>query len=171
MERFNIGAELVERNLREGRGERVAIWHGGRTLTYREVAQQVDAAALALLHAGVRPEERVLFILPDSPELVACYLGAMKIGAVAVPCNPLLRSADYAYFLEESRARLLVTAQSCLDRVEPALSGQAALRRVVVAGADGERSFQRFIAEPAARPVATAETSRDEAAYWLWTSG
>ena len=93
--RFNIGAELIERNLRAGRGEAPAIWSGGKTVSYREFAGLTDRLAAALLRAGVEPEQRVLFILPDSPELAAGYLAAMKVGAVAVPCNPLLRTADY----------------------------------------------------------------------------
>src|SRR6266481_3586008 len=131
--RFNIGAELIDRNLRAGRAGAPAVWHGGKTITYGELAALTDRLAAALLRAGVQPEQRVLFILPDTPELAAGYLAAMKIGAVAVPCNPLLRPADYAYFLEESRARLLITSTSCLEKVEPALAGQRHLKRVVVA--------------------------------------
>src|SRR3979411_455244 len=127
--RFNIGAELIERNLRAGRGDAPAIWSGGKTLSYRDFAGLTDRLAGALLRAGVEPEQRVLFILPDSPELAVAYLAAMKIGAVAVPCNPLLRPADYAYFLEESRARLLITSTACLEKVQPALDGQKHLKR------------------------------------------
>src|SRR5512142_1135038 len=103
-QRFNIGAELIERNLRAGRGSRPAVWSAGKTFTYDDIAALVDRLAAAFLRAGVIREQRVLFVMPDSPELLAGYLAAMKIGAVAVPCNPLLRPADYAYFLEESRA-------------------------------------------------------------------
>src|SRR3954469_6731086 len=122
--RFNIGAELIERNLRAGRGDEPALWSGGKVLSYRELGALVDRVASALLRAGLEPEQRVLFILPDSPELAAGYLAAMKIGAVAVPCNPLLRPADYGYFLEEARARVLITARSVLEKVEPILSTQ-----------------------------------------------
>src|SRR5438094_9636407 len=147
MEAFNIGAELVERNLGEGRGQRPAIWSGGKTLTYAELAVLVDRTGAAFLRAGVKPEQRVLMVMPDSPELAACYLAAMKIGAVAVPCNPLLRTADYAYFLEESRARVLITSRFCLERVEPGLQQSNALQRVLVLGETGERSFERWISE------------------------
>src|SRR5205823_904224 len=140
-QRFNIGAELIEQNLRAGRGDAPAIWSGGKTLTYRDVEALTDRLASALLRAGVKPEQRVLFVLPDSPELAAGYLAAMKIGAVAVPCNPLLRSADYAYFVEESRARLLITSRACIERVEPALSGTSALERILVVGESGDRCF------------------------------
>src|SRR5882724_2646 len=159
--RFNIGAELIERNLRAGRGDEPALWSGGKVLSYRELGAQVDRVASALLRAGVEPEQRVLFILPDSPELAAGYLAAMKIGAVAVPCNPLLRPADYAYFLEESRARLLITSTACLEKVEPALAGQRYLKRVVVAGLAGERGIDQFLDVPEQK-IETAATSRDE---------
>src|SRR5258705_3718834 len=168
--RFNIGAELIERNLRAGRGGAPAIWSGGKTLSYGDLAALTDRTAAALLRAGVQPEQRVLFVLPDSPELAALYLGAMKIGAVAVPCNPLLRPADYAYFLEESRARTLITSCACLERVEPGLKG-GALQRVLVVGESGERSFERCISETPEQRVETAPTTRDELAFWLWTSG
>ncbi len=174
-QRFNIGAELIERNLRAGRGSRPAVWSGGKTFTYDDIAALVDRIAGAFLRAGVIREQRVLFVMPDSPELLAGYLAAMKVGAVAVPCNPLLRPADYAYFLEESRAPLLVTSTACLDKVEPALAGQTQLARVLVAGLAVDRGtlvgFEKFVAAGAQRKVDAASTVRDEAAFWLWTSG
>src|SRR5437763_1795776 len=170
-QRVNIGAELIEQNLRAGRGDAPAIWSGGKILTYRDVEALTDRLASALLRAGVKPEQRVLFVLPDSPELAAGYLAAMKIGAVAVPCNPLLRSADYAYFVEESRARLLITSRACIERVEPALSGTSALERILVVGESGDRSFERWVADTPAQKVTAAATRRDEPAFWLWTSG
>src|SRR5437762_489634 len=154
-QRFNIGAELIEQNLRAGRGDAPAIWSGGKTLTYRDVEALTDRLASALLRAGVKPEQRVLFVLPDSPELAAGYLAAMKIGAVAVPSNPLLRPADYAYFVEESRARLLITSRACFERIEPALSQGSALRRVLVVGETGDRSFERWVAETPPQRVPT----------------
>src|SRR3954467_9237991 len=146
-QRFNIGAELIDRNLRAGRGASPAIWFAGKTLSYDDLAALTDRIGIALLRAGVQPEQRVLFIPPDSPELAAGYLAAMKIGAVAVPCNPLLRPADYSYFLEESRARVLITGRACFDRVEPALAGCATVQCVLVAGETSERSFERWVEE------------------------
>ena len=162
MDRFNIGAEFVDRNLREGRGGNAAIWSAGRTFTYADLGRLVDRVGAMFLRAGVQPEQRVLFVMPDSPELAACYLAAMKIGAVSVPCNPLLRKDDYAYFLEESRAALVVTTSALLEKI-PAHG-----KRQLVVGAD----FEKALAEvPDGQKLETAPTSRDEAAFWLWTSG
>src|SRR5262249_46841296 len=106
-------------------------------------------------------EQRVLMVLPDSPELAACYIAAMKIGAVAVPCSPLLRTPDYAYFLEESRAALVVTAASLLEKLPKHDT------RMLVMGVD----FEKAVAEVPEQKLPAAPTSKDEAAFWLWTSG
>jgi benzoate-CoA ligase len=169
MTTFNVGAELVDRNLRAGRAQSPAIWFAGRTYTYAEVAARVDRIGAALLRAGVQPEQRVLFVLQDSVDLACGYLAAMKIGAVAVPCNPLLRAADYEYFVDESRARLVITSRFCLERMQPAL---AKARQVLVCDLPEEaRSFERFVDETPAVKLPAAPTSSDEPAFWLWTSG
>jgi 4-hydroxybenzoate-CoA ligase len=166
---FNIGAELIERNLRLGRGERPALWFAGRTYSYVEIAARVDRIGAALLRAGVQQEQRVLLVLQDSPDLACAWLAAMKIGAVAVPCNPLLRTGDYAYFVEESRARLVITSRFCLERMGPAL---AKARQVLLADMEGDPlSFERFVEETPAAKLDMAQTSPDEPAFWLWTSG
>src|SRR5438045_4788801 len=157
-QRFNIGAELIDRNLRAGRGDAPAIWSGGKILTYRDVDALTDRLAAALLRAGVEPEQRVLFVLPDAPDLACGYLAAMKIGAVAVPCNPLLRSADYAYFVEESRAALVVTTAALLEKL-PKHD-----KKMLVLGVD----FEKALAEVPGEKLSAAPTSRDEAAFWLW---
>ena len=56
-------------------------------------------------------------LLPDSPECVFAFFGAIKIGAVAIPLNTLLKSPDYEYLLNDSRARVLVIAASLLDHI------------------------------------------------------
>ena len=165
MDTYNLGADLIDRNA--ARADSPAIWFAGQTLSYAETGKLVDAAAHALLRAGVQREQRVLMLLPDGPELVAAYLGAMKLGAVAVPCNPLLRTADFAWFIGESRARVVIAAQGLVDKLPPLEPWQ----RLVVCGGDpaAATSWERFVEAP--QQVRAAETRKDEAAFWLWTSG
>src|SRR5580698_7236623 len=94
---YNLVDHFVDRHLREGRGAKVAIANvDGSTLTYAQVAEQVNQVGSGLRQLRVQEEQRVLLLLPDGPEFVAAYFGAMKIGAVAVPANPTLREVDYA---------------------------------------------------------------------------
>jgi acyl-coenzyme A synthetase/AMP-(fatty) acid ligase len=171
---YNIAAEILDRNLAAGRGSREALWYQGRTWTYAELAELTNRVGNALRALVLEREQRVLLVLPDSPELAASYLGTMKIGAVAVPCNSWLGPADYRYFLRASRARVLVTTHEMLERLEPALADAPDLRHLVIVGGSGAGANQHQWDEwvsAADAELDPADTSRDEAAFWLWTSG
>src|SRR5207253_795826 len=120
-ERYNVGADLLERNLRAGRAAKVAIHSATGDLTYGDLAKLTHGAARALLDLGVRREERVLIVGFDSPGWVASFLGAIHIGAIPVPVNPLLqRSEDYDHFVEDSLARVVVVDANSEDKIKPA---------------------------------------------------
>ena len=93
-ERFNLAEHLVDRHLREGRADKTAIVCEGRSLTYAELAEQVQRVAGGLRDLGVDSGDRVLLLLPDGPEFIAVFLGCIRIGAVAVP--PLWTAEDWA---------------------------------------------------------------------------
>jgi len=102
--RFNIAAALLERRRASGDAARPAVECEDRSWTYAEITDLVGRTANGLRALGVSREERVLIVLPDSPEFIAAFLGTMMIGAVAVPSSTFLGVADYTYFLRETRA-------------------------------------------------------------------
>ncbi|MGA2576640.1 MAG: benzoate-CoA ligase family protein [Bryobacteraceae bacterium] len=104
-----MASYFVDRHVAEGRGGHTAVVYESRCYTYAEIAALVDCAGSALRRAGVERGDRVLIVLPDSPEFVAAYFGAIKIGAVAVPTSTALRPADYAHLTEESQAKMVVS--------------------------------------------------------------
>jgi benzoate-CoA ligase len=171
-DRYNLVDHFVDRHIRDGRGSQTAIVAGGRRLSYGEIADQVNRVGNGLLHLGIQEEQRVLLALPDIPEFAVAYFGAMKIGAVAVPTSTASRAGDYAYFLEESRARIAIVHSTVLAEFTPALAGQRYCTNVIVCGdpADGYIPWEQFVAgsSPELEP---APTSKDDTAFWLWTSG
>ncbi len=93
-------------------GARAALICGAETLSYAELAAQVARAANALRAQGVAPGERVLFLMRDTPQFAAAWLGAVYAGAVAVALNPKLSEAEYRYIQADSGARLTLSAES-----------------------------------------------------------
>src|SRR5579884_906215 len=170
-ERFNAATYFVDRNLDEGRGDNLAVISGDRELTYWDVAAGVNRAGNALRELGVEMENRVFLLLLDGPTFVQAFFGAMKIGAVPVPVNTLLRPADYRTLLNDSRAKVLIVSPELLPSVVPILGEVSRLKHVLVDGAhEGFASFEETIAgQPAT--LEPADTSRDDVAFWLYTSG
>jgi benzoate-CoA ligase len=169
---FNVATWFVDRNVAEGRGASPAFVYEDRTLTYADVHDLVDRTGNALLELGVRMEDRVLMLCLDAPEFIGTFWGAIKIGAIPVPVNTLMRTADYRYFLDDSRAKVAVVSAPLLGEAGPALAEARYLQHVLVAGgAPGKHlSYEQQVAK-ASTTLAAAATSRDDAAYWQYSSG
>src|SRR6266542_1924323 len=80
---LNASTYLVDRHVSEGRGERIAVTGPAGTLTYAGLAARVRHVAAGLRELGVRPEERVVMVASDSPDLLAMILAVMRIGEFA----------------------------------------------------------------------------------------
>jgi benzoate-CoA ligase family protein len=159
--RYNVGADLLERNLKAGREGKVAIHSAGGDVTYGELFRLACGAARTLAELGVRREERVLIVAFDSPAWVAAFLGAIRHGAVPVPVNPLLqRSEDYDHFIEDSLARVVVVDATSEEKLKAAVERAADPPHLVRAG-------QISVEDE----VAAAPTRRDDMAFWLYSSG
>jgi len=171
-ERFNAASFFVDRNIAEGRSEKVAYFHDDRTITYGHLHRLTNRVGNALLGLGVDMEDRVLLLLLDGPEFVASFFGAIKIGAVPIPVNTLLRARDYLYFLNDSRAQVAMIAEPLLTAVGPILSQARYLKHVVVVGKPEGRhvAFEDWTSNASA-VLEAADTSKDDTAFWLYSSG
>ncbi|HTE63259.1 MAG TPA: benzoate-CoA ligase family protein [Solirubrobacteraceae bacterium] len=176
MERFNLASWFVDRHLEEGRGGRVALHCGERAVTYAELAGLVNRAGHVLRDLGVRQEERVLLALGDGVEFVATWYAAQKIGAVTAEVYTFLPAKDLPYYLEYTRAGVVVADGTTLERVREARGTSPWLRTVLVVGVpdeqlgDGEASFDTLVAR-APDALDPAPTTPDDIAIWKFTTG
>ena len=160
-DRYNVGADLLERNLKAGREKKLAIQSAAGDLTYGELYKLACGAAQKLRALGVRREERVLIVGYDGPGWVASFLGAILLGAIPVPVNPLLqRSEDYDHYIDDSLARVVVVDASTEEKLKPALARAAGAPRLLRA--------DQIAPGP---EVAAAPTRKDDMAFWLYSSG
>ncbi|HID77858.1 MAG TPA: benzoate-CoA ligase family protein [Planctomycetaceae bacterium] len=171
-ERLNAAVVFVDSHLAAGRGSKTAILCGDRSISYQELYENVNRVGNALKQLEVRIEERVALLLPDIPEWAYVFFGAMKLGAVAVPMNTSLKPRDYEYLLNDSRARVLFVHPSLAQQITPVRSQLKFLRHVVVTGeATGEQlAFDELVGAMSAE-LEPADTSKDEMAFWLYSSG
>jgi benzoate-CoA ligase len=194
-ETFNAATHFVDRNVTEGRGTAVAIECGDERVTYAQFLERVNRCGVALRERlGVRAEERLVLLLLDGPAFAYSFFGAIKIGAVPIPINTLWKPADYEYVLNDSRARVLVVSSELVPQIER-IPPEALrfLRHIVIVGGTSPEprapssesgasspesqapsparlSFSQLV-EHAASDLEAEPTSRDAAAFWLYSSG
>ena len=190
---YNAAVDFVDRHIAEGRGQKLAFVEEGRTTTYAELADRTSRVAAAIRGLGVEVEQRVMLCLHDTADFVAIFFGAIRAGAVPVPVNTLLTTEDYAFMLEDSRARLVFVSDALLDKMQPALARLVKSPRVVIvkspaftgprdlalSSSPGETRVSRTTLQlefeavlAATKPSGeVADTTSDDVAFWLYSSG
>ena len=170
---FNVATYFVDRNVLEGRGEKIAIECGGERVSYQQLFERTNRVGNALRSLGVRLEERVVLLLLDTPEFLYSFFGTIKIGAVAVPVNTFLKPHEYEYLLNDTRAGVALVSGALLPQLQSIERKRLKyLREIVVA--DRPNQQHPCLAELMANasPELEAEpSSKDDAAFWLYSSG
>lgn len=180
---FNAATFFIDRHLSENRADKIAIECGELRVTYRELFEHTNRVGNALLSLGVRPEERVLLLLLDSPEFLYSFFGAIKIGAVPVPVNTQAKPHDYEYMLNDCRARIAIVSQPLLTSLQTIpRENLRYLREIIGVILPGASQAPARVAasdipdlselmESASPQLEPASTSKDDAAFWLYSSG
>jgi long-chain acyl-CoA synthetase len=145
--------------------DRVAIKLDDIQLPYALVDEAAARAAGLLKEAGIGPGDRVGLMLPNLPYFPFLFYGAMRLGAIVVPMNPLLKEREVAFHLQDSGAKLLIAWHQFEEAATAGAAGAGAEALMVKPGEFEERVGR---AEPV-REIAGRED--DDTAQILYTSG
>jgi len=163
---YNACFDLLDRRILEGAGKRPAVVTRSATVTYAELLDSVQRAAGGLAGIGVQAEQRVAMVVLDSIEFYQVFLGAMRIGAVPVPVNPLLPARDLAAIIAASRARVLVISPEKGGEIAAISAGAPDVGHIIVAGSP------EWDALLTGERMQTPRDTWDESpGFWLCTSG
>jgi benzoate-CoA ligase len=171
--RFNFAAHLIAANA--SRPAKTALIDDVGSVSYGQLAEQIQRVASGLQAQGLRREERVLLLMHDCTDWIASFLGCLYAGVVPVAVNTLLTADDYAYMLAHSRAQAALVSSALLPTLQSSM--QAApheIKAVYVsrptAGLPSGCTDWRELLKHA--PLSQAAlTQGDEPAFWLYSSG
>lgn len=152
--------------------DRPALFFEGAVHTYAQLADATHRACALFKGLGLQWEQRVLLMLPDVPQFASAWFATVQAGGCVSAVNPGLKPDEVEYYLQYTRAKLLVTDAATAATVAPLRAKLPHLEHVLVAGG-GAGSNLDYDAELArVTPDATvADTHRDDACVWLYTSG
>jgi benzoate-CoA ligase family protein len=162
---MNAAEHLLGREALARHGARIALVCGERTVSYRELAADVARAAGALRALGARPGERVLILMRDTPSFAACWLGAVRAGAVAIAVNTKLSEAEYRHMAEDSGARLVIAEEATRPALG-ALAADLAREGRLVSTERWEAALADASPDTAVHPA-----QPEDPAFWLYSSG
>ncbi|WP_329579058.1 long-chain-fatty-acid--CoA ligase [Streptomyces sp. NBC_01361] len=143
-------------------------------LTYAQVEELSGLVAGNLLSLGLERGAKVAVQLPNIPQFLFAYFGALRAGLVMVPLNPLLRAPEVTYHLENSDAQVLITCESFAEEAHRGASAVPGISTYVVdlgggQRPEGTRPFDELLAPAEAPDI--VPTNADDTAVLLYTSG
>jgi long-chain acyl-CoA synthetase len=145
--------------------DRTALRFGDAELSYRALDSASARLASLLRGRGIEPGDRVGVMLPNVPEFVMAYYGALRAGAVVVPFNILLKDREVAYFSGDAEVKLLLAWHACAETAD-AGARQAGTECLFITPGEFGRLLAGFDAEPGA-----TERRPDDTAVIFYTSG
>jgi benzoate-CoA ligase len=169
---FNAADYFLDRNIRQGRGHKIAIYTEYRNYTYNDVEKMVNKTANAMTDLGVRIEDKVMTLMLDIPQFYAIFWGSIKIGAIPIPVNTMLTPQDYQFYLNDSRARLLAVSEEILPVINEIEGDLPYLRDIIILSETKGAHIpfkQKYKSAPAT--IKTAFTTYDDVGFWLYSSG
>ena len=169
--RLNAAAELLDRQIEAGHGDRPLVRFDGGAWTYDAFRERADRIAHVLVDdLGLVPGNRVLLHGPNTPLFAACWFAVVKAGGIAVATMPLLRAAELTYTVEKARVSLALCHAGCAEELEKARAQAGVLERVLLFGSDAADGLEARMATKPAR-FAPVDTAADDVALIAFTSG
>jgi long-chain acyl-CoA synthetase len=157
-------------------GDNVALTEGEREISYGELLALVEKAAAAFHGAGVKKGDRVGLMLPNCPEYVVAFFGAVRIGAATTQVNPLYVGPELEHIFKDSGTRTVIVHAILYGKVEE-VREDTPIERVICVGepegglADGDLSFDSFLASASGGPPLVEIDPKDDLASIQYTGG
>ncbi len=168
---MNCATELLDRHIREGRGQRICIQAPGVRWTYAELQDKANRIANVLVEEmGLVPGNRVLLRASNTPMLAACWFAVMKAGGIAVTTMPLLRAKELREIIEKAQLRHALCDSRLAEELSRASSESGASIQTSFFNGSSEEGLEASMRSrsPEFRNV---ETAADDTCLLAFTSG
>jgi len=170
-ERLNL-AKVFLHERAEQHPERVALYFEDQRITYGQLADATHRAAAVFKGLGVEWEQRVLLMLPDVPQFASAWFATVQIGAVVSAVNPGLKPDELTWYLNYTRAKVVVTDSVTAAGIDAVRASCPHLKHVLVAGGNAGRHLDFDLELTKVKPDREiADTHKDDTCVWLYTSG
>jgi len=145
---------------------KTAIYYYGAAYSYKQLLDEVNALAGYLQQKlSVKPGDRVLLYMQNSPQFVISYYAILRAEAIVVPINPMNTSEELSFYVHDCETRVAIVGQELLDKAAPLL-GRTALEQIIVAAYSDYASDESPVSLPA--EVAAPRRAIGDERILLW---
>ncbi len=164
--------QLAEKNF-QNFGEYECLIFNERPTTNRELLQDSKKMASALNNMGMKPDDKIVVMLPNCPEVLISYQGILRAGGIIVPAVPLLNDRELNHILINSGAQAVITGEKLLPKVAAAAKGAKQLEHIIAVDQNPGEGILNFwdLIKTASDSPPIIPIQDDNVAVILYTSG
>ena len=167
---MNIVHTLLESTMKSH--DRSAIIYKKEKITYGELTQQVLRLAGGFKRNGIKKGTHVGMMISNRPEYIFTYYGLLAVGATVIPINPLFKSDELAYILNNSDAEALILDALSLDAVGNAIKALGKTKTFIYIGEDQREDMLAWEDLSEDKPLKElAELDSEDVVQIIYTSG
>ncbi|URZ07158.1 AMP-binding protein [Clostridium felsineum] len=161
---FNISNYLIEEcNLKKGRKDKIALYYKNSMYTYGDMNNKVNQFGNYMRELGLDMENRIGLLMPDEPEYIFLFLGAIRVGVVPLLINIKLDLENINSLIDESRIKYLFTTGDFYNKLR---DYQHELLKQIIVVSDKKDYIYNLNTS-----CKLAPTTKDDIAFWQFTSG
>ena len=173
---YNSCHRFIESHVEAGNGSKIAIETLDKQITYAELLENVNRFGNGIKRLGVERENRILLVAYDSPEFIISFFGSIKTGVLPVPVNTMMTPTDYEYFLNNSRAKVLVIQQEIWQKIKMNKDKFLFLQHIIIIADDKDLLEEEEILftdllNEGSTDLTAEWTTMEDTAFWLYSSG
>ena len=166
--------EMIRANAQK-QPKKTLIFIDDKKISNLEFLNSVNKFAQFLVHSGIKKEDKVALIVPNSAEFLIAFFATNQIGAVIVPVNNMLKHEEYKYILNDAEISLLVSSNKFAKETK-SLQADTQVKTTVwideVPEAEGEHFlFSEAMDIPSSEQDITVDSQIDDLAVLIYTSG
>ncbi|WP_428696237.1 benzoate-CoA ligase family protein [Stappia sp.] len=170
-ERMNCAVELVDRNVEEGRGDKLALVSPSERWTYGELAGKINRIANVLVDRfGLKPGNRVLLRFPNTPMMTAVYFAILKAGGIVVATMPLLRAKELAVITDKAELSFAICDHRLKEEMELTRARTSRIETILYSGGGAADALEALM-EAASDTFTACGTAADDVCLLGFTSG
>jgi fatty-acyl-CoA synthase len=150
--------------------DKIAVIHGERTYTYRQLAERANRLASSLRLAGMQKHDRVAFLCLNTPALLEAHFGVPAAGGILVAINTRLNTSEIEYILQHSGSKFLFVDHELQSLIEPLNLENVHIVRVDDSG-EANDPYEAFLSHGEPQDVPSWLDDEEETISINYTSG
>ena len=168
--KYNAAYDLLIRNI-DKNPDKIAFIDNNNSITYQELYRKVKAFSYSIKKYQIKENDRIILCMLDSIEYPIVFLGLIWSGIIPICINTMLPKKDYAYMLEDSEAKAIITLSDFKNSFLSIIENKKNKPLLIIDDNDELNCLNKLINQAENSIENPYDSNENDVAFWLYSSG